>query len=57
MYRENPNITIQSLSETEFIEASLFIHMNGASGRLYYCSPKFPALSCDKIIHLWFGDL
>ena len=50
MYRENPNIKIHIPSKTKYTEASAFIQMNGTYARLYYCSPKFPALSCDKII-------
>lgn len=50
MYRENPNIKIQIPSKTKYTEASAFIHMNGTYARLYYCTPKFPALFCDKII-------
>ena len=47
---ENPNIKIQIPSKTKYTEASAFIHINGTYARLYYFSPKFPALSCDKII-------
>lgn len=57
MYRENPNIKIQIPSKTKNPEASTFIHMNGTYARLYYYSPKFPALSCDKIIYLCLGEL
>lgn len=56
MYRENPNIKIQIPSEKN-TKASAFIHINGTYARLYYCSPKFLALSCDKIMYFCLGEL
>lgn len=45
MDRETPNIKVQRLSEMRNIQFSFF-PMNGASDKLYYCSPKSSVLSC-----------